>query len=480
MTTQRTSTRNAVLISVLFSVGIFSGCDRRDDDDSRTFQSLRDYIETIKVVDTHEHQRNTQDPDQGVSFYTLLATSYLRSDLISAGSPPLTSESVRANSPDENWETYSPYLELSKNTSYYAQFLSGFQKLYGYDEDSFTKPGIARLSAQIDENYRDFDEWYATAFERSNIDVWLVDPYWKPLDIVLDERYSALILDIDHLLWASANGYRLTQQENPVPRTWVEAIMFQNNVYEKAAAEGHTIGSLEDYLTYVGVVFDWALEHKVVGIKNSFAYMRSLHYEDVPFGTASALFDKGSRGVLAESEEKAVEDFLFHWIIQKAAEVNLPIQIHTGYQAGNGSVLEDSRPADLNNIFLQYPDVDFIIFHGGYPWTSQAISLTKQFPNVSIDLVWLPQISKEASVIALEEILDMVPYNKVFWGGDCSTIEEAVGSLESGKEVVARVLAARVERGAMSEEGARDVALKIFRENAVRLFQLEERLGRPF
>ena len=74
----------------------------------------------------------------------------------------------------------------------------------------------------------------------------------------------------------------------------------------------------------------------------------------------------------------------------------------------------------------------------------------------------------------------MVPYNKIFWGGDCSTIEETAGSLESGKEVVARVLAARVERGAMSEETARDVALKIFRENAVRLFKLEERLGRPF
>ncbi|MEE8536667.1 MAG: amidohydrolase family protein, partial [Acidobacteriota bacterium] len=172
--------------------------------------------------------------------------------------------------------------------------------------------------------------------------------------------------------------------------------------------------------------------------------------------------------------------FLFHWIIRRAAEVELPLQIHTGYLSGNGSVLENSRPADLNNIFLQYPEVDFIIFHGGYPWTSQAVSLTKAFPNVSIDLVWLPQISKEAAVRALEEILDMVPYNKILWGGDCETIEETAGSLESGKEVVARVLAARVERGAMSEETARDVALKIFRENAVRLFKLEERLGRPF
>ena len=304
MTTQRTSTHNAVLMSVLFSAGILGSCAHND---NHTFQSIRDYIETIKVVDTHEHQRNRQDPDQGVSFYTLLATTYLRSDLISAGSPPLTSESVRANTLDENWETYGPYLELSKNTSYYAQFLSGFQKLYGYEEESFTKPGIARLSARIDENYRDFDEWYATAFKWSNIDVWLVDPYWQPLDIVLDERYSALILDIDHLVWASANGYRLTQQENPVPKTWVEAGLFETNVYEVAAEAGQTIGNLEDYLDYVGVIFDWALGQKVVGIKNSFAYMRSLYYEDVPFGVASPLFDKGFSEELTDSEEKTVQ-----------------------------------------------------------------------------------------------------------------------------------------------------------------------------
>lgn len=478
MRTPRISSRSAVLIFLLFSAGLSGGC--ASENRGGTFQSLRDYIDTIKVVDSHEHQHNEQDLDQGVSFYTLLATSYLRSDLISAGSPPLTQESVRANTLDENWNEYGPYLELSRNTSYYAQFLSGFRKLYGYEEPSFTKEGIARLSAQVSENYRDFDKWYATAFERSNIDVWLVDPYWQPLDIVLDERYSALILDIDHLVWASANGYRLTKQENPVPKNWVEAILFETNVYEMAAGAGRNIASLEDYLDYVGVLFDWALAHKVVGIKNSFAYMRSLHYADVPFEVASVLFEKGSREVLTDSEEKAVEDFLFHWIIRKADQLDLTIQIHTGYLSGNGNVLENSRPVDLNNLFLQYPNVDFVIFHGGYPWTSQAISLAKQFRNVSIDIVWLPQISKEASISALEEILDMVPYNKIFWGGDCSTIEEAVGSLESGKEVVARVLAARVERGAMSEEVARDVALKIFRENAVRMFQLEERLGRRF
>lgn len=71
-------------------------------------------------------------------------------------------------------------------------------------------------------------------------------------------------------------------------------------------------------------------------------------------------------------------------------------------------------------------------------------------------------------------MLDCVPYNKILWGGDCEFIEESVGSLEFGKDVVARVLAMRVERGLMTEKVAEDVATKIFRENAMRIFKLKE------
>jgi len=102
------------------------------------------------------------------------------------------------------------------------------------------------------------------------------------------------------------------------------------------------------------------------------------------------------------------------------------------------------------------------------------------FPNVYLDIVWLPQISREAAVRALDEMFDSVPYNKFFWGGDYHFIEESVGSLEFGRDVVAQVLSERVKRGLMTEEVARDMALKIFRENALRVFKLEERLNRPF
>jgi hypothetical protein len=77
-------------------------------------------------------------------------------------------------------------------------------------------------------------------------------------------------------------------------------------------------------------------------------------------------------------------------------------------------------------------------------------------------------------------MFDCVPYNKFFWGGDCGLIEESTGSLEYGRDVVSEVLANRVERGLLTEEVAFDIADRLFRENAVEVFQLEKRLGKEF
>jgi predicted TIM-barrel fold metal-dependent hydrolase len=132
----------------------------------------------------------------------------------------------------------------------------------------------------------------------------------------------------------------------------------------------------------------------------------------------------------------------------------------------------------LTNLFLQYPEARFILFHGGFPWTGEFTALGKMFPNVSLDLVWLPQISRQEAVSALDVMLDCVPYNKIFWGGDCHLIEESVGSLGYAKDVVAEVLAARVRRGVLTEDVAFEIIDRIFRENAIEAFKLDDMLSR--
>jgi hypothetical protein len=455
-----------LLIVILLS-SLTISCDRGT---NTPYKRLRDYISTIKVINTHEHQRQPAEyAGQKHNFYTLLAYSYLNSDLVSAGAVPLRPELVNQGHLDELWGKYGQYLDFSRNTSYYSHFLVGFKVLYGLNEPYFTKEAIHSLSEKIAENYSHREQWYDQAFKAAGFEVMFLDQYWDNFNINIDNKYFALVFNINQLVGSTSLRSKMTEKEVPE----------EQNIYKLAQREDHAIKTLDDYLVYADKLFQKFLDHNTVCLKNSLAYGRSLDFEYIPYEKAKVLFAR-SDSSLSEAEKKALQDFMFHWIIQKSIEVGLPVQIHTGYLAGNGNTLENSRPTKLNNLFLRYPKATFILFHGGYPWTGEYSALGKMFPNVYLDIVWLPQISREAAVRALDEMFDGVPYNKFFWGGDCHFIEESVGSLEFGRDVVAQVLAGRIERGLMTEDVARDVALKIFRENALRVFKLEERLNRSF
>ena len=440
--------------------------------ESRTtpYDRLKAYIDTIRVINTHEHQHEPADyAGQDYTFYTILANSYLQADLVSAGAPAFKPDVVNQSSLDELWDIYGPYLDFSRNTSYYGHLLAGIRILYGFDDPFFTKQRIATLSGEIAENYNNREAWYKKAVEKAGFDIMFLDQYWDNFNVDIDTRYFALVFNINSLVYLISERSEMDFYKDSVLK----------DPFDLAEKEGFAISTLDDYLAFADHMMTKFLEHKTVSLKNTLAYSRTIHFQDVPYERAKELFERESK-TLSDAEKKALQDFMFHWVIKKSIEVDLPIQIHTGYLAGNANTLENSRPTSLNNLFLSYPKARFVIFHGGYPWTGEFAALGKMFPNVTLDLVWLPQISREAAVRALDEMLDTVPYNKFFWGGDCAFIEESVGSLEFGKGVVAQVLAARVERGLITEEVARDVALKIFRENALRFFDLKGRLHREF
>ncbi len=441
-------------------VAFTAGCTKQN---ASTYARLRAYADTIRVVNAHEHQRwFAEHEGHPYNFYTLLAHSYLKCDLISAGASELKPEIVNQGNLEALWKSCGPYFDFCRNTSYYRQFLAGFRLLYGFNDASFTKENVEALSAQITANYDRREEWYERAFRRAGFEIMLVDQYWNAFNTDLDQRYFALVFNINPLVYSIGNRERLTAKESSA----------ETNIYKLAQEEGQPIETLADYLAAADRLFLKFQKHAVICLKNSLAYGRSLDFALVSYADAQKLFAKPS-GFLSEPEKKSLQDFMFHWIIEKSIALDLPIQIHTGYLDGNGNVLENGRPTKLNNLFLKYPQAKFVLFHGGYPWIGEYTALGKMFPNVSLDLVWLPQISREAAIKGLDEMLDTVPYNKFFWGGDCHSIEESAGSLIFGKDVVAQVLATRVDGGSMTEDLAREIVRRIFRENALRFFKLE-------
>jgi hypothetical protein len=451
----------AVISVVVISVVLLTQCTTRDD---AVYTRLRAHSDVIKVINTHEHQRWPEELGQhNYNFFHLMAMSYLVADVNSAGAHGYSLQQLDTLDTDALWDIYGDKLNFTRTTSYYGHFVRGFKKLYGFDDLYFTRENIRVLSDSIRKRYSDYHSWFDRAFNEAGYEVIFLDRYWDRYSTEIDERYYALVIDVSSMIL----------QVSRRPGKGEEL----RTIYKAAADAGIVINTFDDYLRYCDTLIERNYRRGAVCLKNALAYQRTLSYEDVPYETAAALFSRPASS-LTDAEAKKIQDFMFHWAIRKAIKLDLPIQIHTGYLAGNGNTLENSMPLKLTNLFLQYPEARFILFHGGFPWTGEFTALGKMFPNVCLDLVWLPQISRQEAVSALDVMLDCVPYNKIFWGGDCHLIEESVGSLGYAKDVVAEVLAARVRRGVLTEDVAFEIIDRIFRENAIEAFKLDDMLSR--
>ena len=286
-----------------------------------------------------------------------------------------------------------------------------------------------------------------------------LDQYWAPHNLIIDKEHYTFILQTNILIADIGRAKVIYTKGN-------EDIEKHKNVSGVVSVQ-----NLNDYLNFVKALIKDAKENGAVALKNSQAYGRSIYYENISKERATELFKKAPG--INKSEEKELQDFMFHRILDLAADCQLPVQIHTGYLAGNGNQLDNGQPIKLNNLFRQHPETKFDIFHGGFPWTGEFVALGKMFPNVYLNLVWLPQISKQRAIITFNEMLDCVPYNKFLWGGDCHFIEETIGSLEFAKQVVCEVLADRISKGQLHESTAKKIISSIFRENAINLFNLD-------
>jgi hypothetical protein len=439
--------KNLLLISVV----ILTACNESN------YDKIKKYLDTIEIVDTHEH---LQIPADSNRFYILNTVSYFASDIASAGAPSFYEPGMNGFNADSLWKKFGKFYDYSRNTSYHEQFMNTLRILYGYDKPFLVKEDVEKLYRRMIANrYRHYDQWFDEVYKKTHFKTMLNDQYWNHFNTSIDTAHFKLVCNISScvlLVNEAAENKKITSDINLLKLMGKDVINTR---------------SLDDYVSLVDSVLNIFKSKGAVCLKNVLAYSRSIDFDDIDYDTARKIYDKN--GPLDKMEKKHLQDFVFHHIIQQAIKLDLPIQIHTGYLAGNSGWLDNGQPMKLLNLFIKYPGARFILFHGGYPWTGEYVALGKQFSNVCLDLVWLPQISKTTAVRTLHEMLDAMPYNKIMWGGDVLVIDDAVGSLELAKEVVATVLSERVDKGWMTEEVALDVARHIFRDNAMEIFNLK-------
>jgi len=180
-----------------------------------------------------------------------------------------------------------------------------------------------------------------------------------------------------------------------------------------------------------------------------------------------------NRGAVNAREGRVLSDWLLRRFVERASDDDIPVQVHTGYLAGNWGALEGSRAIHLLPLFDTYRRVRFDIFHASWPWAEELGAIAKNYPNVHLDMCWAWTMSPASCERILYQWLDEVPFNKIFaFGADTIYPWCDVGYAAQARLGIGRVLERKVESGAFSEATAREVADAIMLGNGLEFYHL--------
>ncbi|HEY64484.1 MAG TPA: amidohydrolase family protein [Caldilineae bacterium] len=419
------------------------------------YPRLRDVVEQTPLIDTHEHlQEERERLALGDRLdFAYLFRAYLLADLISAGMADTDAENMPTDAldQDEKWRRVARYWERVRYTGYGQAIALTIREVYGIaDLNQHTYRDVT--AAMRAHNKPGVHHWLLR--EKAGVAWYILHDVEEDGDVYRDETDPGLCrqaLAVNRFL------------EDPLP------------LDRLAARTGIRADSWEAFLATI----DWYFERygrEAVAIKNNCPYWRSLYFEDVSPQQAAAAFEKRYvRGQpLEPGDLKALQDATFHHCLRRAAEYDLPVQIHTGYLAGNRNLdLERIRPGLLTNLFVQYPSVRFDLFHIGYPYQSEVAALAKNYPNVYIDLCWAWIIDPYATRRALQTFISAVPVNKIFgFGGDVRMADGVYGHARFARWGVAWALTEMIDEGYLGEEDACVIARRVLHDNAQAFFKL--------
>jgi len=413
---------------------------------------IKNYIDTLKVVDTHEHFLDPEVLKKSTLMdFMLLLCHYPFVDFVSAGLDPKSLHSLTGDSLSikEKWNTIKPYWDISFNTAYNRIALLAADSLYGIKDINETT--IGPLSGKIKNAYQ--SDWFRQVInDKCNIE--------------------SLILDGNEFKVDGVKIYNVRRFE-----PWL-IINSKHTVNSLSSKQNNKIKTLEDFVKSLETSFKKAVDEGIVAVKIDIAYTRSYNFEDVQTEAARKVFrsimNKPEEKIKTNAEAKPLQDFMLFRLLDCAKKYKIPVAFHTGLMSGSRKSIENADPTLLTNLFQIYPDVNFVLFHGSYPFGGEISAIVKNFSNVYMDLSWIYAISPSYSARYLHEWIETIPAGKIMaFGGDVEFCESAYGELIIAKQIITMVLAEEVRRRYFSENEAKIVAKLILHDNAVRFYQLK-------
>jgi len=417
------------------------------------YSELLSYVETIPVIDSHEHLPNESERlSQQVDFFTLFS-HYCIDDLAAAGMPQETIDMLLApGDTEEKWNAFNPYYELITESSYVR--CAHLAMRHFYDLDCL---GSVKDAVLLTERIR--------AYNKKGL-------------------YNEVLKKTCNIVTAINFRGTSTDREFFTPVTFVTQYAEVNSPASLLQIEketGYQLTSLQRYAQALGAILERERDRGTKGIKFHFAYMRPLNFETVTTADAERVFnrimDEGQgwrTAVLGYDESRPLQDYLVHRLVERAVDLDLTVVFHVGFQARPYMKLPDTRPGQLWSLLNRFRNARFNMLHAGIPWMDEAAIMAKHFPNLYLDMGWTHAMSPELSYRAIKSYVDLLPRNKVIgFGGDYGIVEKVFGHLTLARENISRALSQKVTEGAISDKAARKWAQALLYNNPIEAYKLD-------
>ena len=413
-------------------------------------------------IDTHEHlfdesQRLSDPPHPRMKSkdWSVVLSQLISADMEVSGMPRKIKDKFFSPKVDpiDKWKLLEPYWPFIKNTGYGRAVRISIKELY--DVDELNAETVSKVQAGFQKLAR--PGFYKHILcERANIESCQVNSRLLPF------RQS----DMPALLMQDIGASRMID-------------LGERDKLSKPA--GIKVTHLSDWHR----VIDWWFEkygRYAVAIKSRNAYQRNIDFDKVSAEKVEYTFEKKLAGrPLSDADEKALQDHLFWYAVDKANNFGLPVKIHTGYTSDVNNLrlkrIQNNPASAAELCYLERKkDTKFVFFHICYPYYEPMLALAKQYSNAYIDMCWSWIVNPVAAKDFLKKFLVCAPTNKILtFGGDFRPVEPVLGHAIMTRRGIALALSELVEEQWLSLDDALELTDTIMHKNARTLFNLDEK-----
>jgi len=234
-----------------------------------------------------------------------------------------------------------------------------------------------------------------------------------------------------------------------------------------------------DFLLSWDTAIDEALKDpNCKGLKSAIAYYSGLDVHPRSKDEARKSYEAYQQNPTTSPREKykPLLDYLFVRAVEKTIHFDKVLQIHTG-MGGIEINGEKSHPMCLFELLKRAPfsSAKVVLVHSGFPWVSEAASMTSLLPNVYMDLSYWCSFYPLGISLRLLEVLEQAPTRKILYGSDGLSIVEVMWL--GGKLIklsLEEVLGKLIQEKKICKSEGQEIAEMILYKNAEQLYSLNE------